>query len=272
MRDQFGRSRTVSGRKLPRVCVALLPAFMGLLVASAASLSDGAETHVQVVAIHVDSVPLDVNVRGLGTVIGQKKNIITSRHVVHQCPRLVVIDNTGLPHHADLLAEDSSNDLAIVRAPTLEMRGLKLRRSPLLQPRDQVWHVQPELSRPTQSEPEVTKARVHDLARRGDSRVVTLVGTAQRGVAAFRPGDSGGPVVDRSGRLVGIVAGVLPQARPGTGKIVSNIGFAINAAVIDLFLAAHEIEYDATLDEPLDIERGVELLLEHTVVVHCHRM
>lgn len=267
----------LTGRSIPilfsrrgrhQLCSTLALVFL-LLAPAQDSLSEG--TNLTAVAIRVKDIPIDGNLRGLGAVIGSGQHVLTSRHVVNTCPRIVVIDWKGLPHHASLTAEDERNDLAVIDVPTLEMTSLKIRDKPPLRPGEGVWHVKPDRSQLQMKNMAVGDANVSKLARRGDSRIVTLVGRSDPGAAAFRAGDSGGPVVDSAGLLVGIVAGVLPQSRAHASEYVRNIGFAINGGLVVLFLNANDIAHQTSGADAAGNWKSGAKLLDHTVVVHCLR-
>lgn len=63
--------------------------------------------------------------------------------------------------------------------------------------------------------------------------------------APVQGGNSGGPVVDEAGRVVGVVVSKLDALRVAdiSGEIPQNINFAIRAEVAKLFLGANGIDY-----------------------------
>src|SRR5439155_21695916 len=78
------------------------------------------------------------------------------------------------------------------------------------------------------SGPNVTTGTISALAGLGDdSRYLQIT-------APVQPGSSGGPLLDQSGNVVGVVVGKLDALRvaQAIGDIPQNVNFAINAAVI----------------------------------------
>jgi S1-C subfamily serine protease len=63
--------------------------------------------------------------------------------------------------------------------------------------------------------------------------------------APVQPGNSGGPLFDASGHLIGIVTGKLDVMRlaPFLGDIPQNVNFALKAEVVRIFLDSKGIAY-----------------------------
>ncbi len=98
---------------------------------------------------------------------------------------------------------------------------------------------------------------------RGDVSALAGIGGDTRFLqisAPVQPGNSGGPLLDRSGRLVGIVTGKLNATRVArsTGDIPQSVNFAIRSELAELFLRRHGISFavapaDGTRREASDI-------------------
>ena len=100
------------------------------------------------------------------------------------------------------------------------------------------------------SEANVTTGTVSALAGVGnDTRLLQMTVPVQ-------PGNSGGPLLDLQGRVVGIVVGKLDalQVASVTGDIPQNVNFAIKAGVAQSFLAASGVMYES--DETVPGDRG----------------
>jgi hypothetical protein len=92
--------------------------------------------------------------------------------------------------------------------------------------------------------------------------------------APVQPGNSGGPVLDQSGSVVGIVTSTLNAAevQKVTGDIPQNVNFSIKAAAARIFLETNGISVQTAsspsrLDVPSIVKRG----LGFTALVECWR-
>jgi len=85
----------------------------------------------------------------------------------------------------------------------------------------------------------VTSGHVNSLAgMRNDSTRLQIS-------APVQPGNSGGPLVDRSGAVVGVVVSKLNVTRLATvtGDFAQNVNFAIKPEMLRLFLEANQVRF-----------------------------
>jgi S1-C subfamily serine protease len=112
----------------------------------------------------------------------------------------------------------------------------------------------------------VTWGMVSALAGMGDdTRYLQLT-------APVQPGNSGGPVLDQSGNVVGVVVSKLNALKVAkmTGDIPQNVNFAIKGTIVQGFLDANGVEYGtAPSTTRLDTENIAELASKFTLVIEC---
>jgi hypothetical protein len=66
--------------------------------------------------------------------------------------------------------------------------------------------------------------------------------------APIQPGNSGGPVLDMGGDVIGIVTYKLNaiETMKAAGDVPENVNFALKASILRLFLDSHSIPYAAS--------------------------
>ena len=161
--------------------------------------------------------------RGSGFVIDENGLIMTSWHVVDKALSIRVIFYDGTESDANVVGKDPDKDLAVLRAKTLPdtLIPATLGNSRSLRPGDDVVAV----GHPFGIANSVTKGVVSGLNRTFSppGRDTKLQGLIQFD-AAVNPGNSGGPLLNANGEVVGIVTGLV---NPTTQDVFIGIGFAV---------------------------------------------
>jgi len=92
--------------------------------------------------------------------------------------------------------------------------------------------------------------------------------------APVQPGNSGGPLLDMSGNVVGVVTAKINAIRVAevTGDIPQNVNFAIKASVVRTFLDSRGVRYQTqTSDRILTAADVADRAKKFTVLVECWR-
>ena len=164
---------------------------------------------------------------GSGVVIVDKGIILTNLHVVSGMKRVVITFYDGSESEADLVSVHPENDLAVLRARTIpdDLPAATLGSSASLKPGDEVVAV----GFPFGIGPSVSAGVISGLNREFRSpqgqRVLTQLIQFD---AAANPGNSGGPLVNMDGDVVGIVTAIYT---PNEARTFIGIGFAATIAV-----------------------------------------
>ena len=178
---------------------------------------------------------------GSGFFVTPSGYMLTNEHVVSGCESLSLEDGTDL----DLVVAEEASDLALLRAPQTSARGhfLKLRSGRGLRLGESVLVAGYPLSGILTSSINVTQGGVTALSGPGQNRGLFQLS------APVQPGNSGGPVLDDAGRLVGVVVSKLNalSVAEETGDIPQNINFAISLGTTQSFLDAHGVDYQTLL-------------------------
>ena len=180
--------------------------------------------------------------QGSGWVWDEEGHIVTNSHVVEDAADIFVSFSNGRWAEAELVAHDSQSDLAVLRIEAPGGMVLRpLERAPAL---PKVGHYTIALGSPFGLENSMTLGIVSALGR---SLRVGSPGLAGRYSlpeviqtdAAINPGNSGGPLLDLSGRVVGINFAIRTEERSrfDTG-VNSGVGFAIPIMVAERVIPA----------------------------------
>jgi peptidoglycan hydrolase-like protein with peptidoglycan-binding domain len=90
--------------------------------------------------------------------------------------------------------------------------------------------------------------------------------------APVQPGNSGGPVLDRSGLVIGVVQSKLDalKAVRATGDIPQNVNFAVSLDVLADFLAKHNVQFNSVERQPaLETTQVAEIAQSFTYKISC---
>src|ERR1700735_1583851 len=185
---------------------------------------------------------------GSGVVIGAHGEILTNAHVIRNCGPITVRSASGDLATALVVERNEQNDLAVVRRAVPLTAVATFRDAGPVRAGDAVVALGYPLSGILATSANLTVGNVSALAGlRDDSRYLQIS-------APVQPGNSGGPLLDASGHLVGIVTAKLDAMRLArfTGDIPQNVNFALKAEVARTFLDSKGITYQtARLDKQL---------------------
>lgn len=171
---------------------------------------------------------------GSGFIIRSDGYVLTNNHVVEGAKEIVVTLADGRKFNGRVTGTDSRYDLAVVKIDATRLPTVELGDSDRIRPGDLAIAI----GNPYGLQHTVTAGIISGLARSIDGDP-TEPGIYIQTDAAINRGNSGGPLVDIDGRVVGINTAIIPQAQ--------GIGFAvpINVAknVLDDLIAGKKLVY-----------------------------
>lgn len=159
---------------------------------------------------------------GTGVVILDKGVILTNIHVVAGAKRIGLTFADGFEADAVVTGTRPEDDLAVLQAAAIpdDLQAATLQSTSGLAPGDYVTAV----GFPFGIGPSVSSGVVSGLKREYRSEGKRVLTNLIQFDAAVNPGNSGGPLLNASGEVVGIVTGIL---NPTEHRVFVGIGFAV---------------------------------------------
>jgi putative serine protease PepD len=191
---------------------------------------------------------------GTGVIISTDGEIITNAHVVEGADAVRVrLAGETEPREVRLLAADRGNDLALLRMSGDGFQAATFAAPDSVRLGDQVVAMGFALG--LEGEPSVTLGIVSAIERTIGSEGVYLDGLIQTD-AAISSGNSGGPLVNAAGEVVGINTAVI---RDTLTTAASNVGFAISVDEALPIIEALREQADGDGEARTEAYLGVEL-------------
>ena len=216
---------------------------------------------------------------GSGFYVSKFRHIVTNQHVVNKCKKITVGHSMKTQISADLIASDKRNDLAILQTVSMEMASadtksfvqkLSIQIVPILtgglmRSEDVVGgeeifvagyplgNMVSDQMKLTDGIVSATKGLDNDVSQFEISSVV-------------RKGNSGGPIYDKRGNIVGVAVSRLNVNR------AEYVNFGIKGSTVKQFLSAHDVPTKwSNRQDKIDTKDIYKIASKQTVMVVCHR-
>ena len=229
---------------------------------------------------------------GSGFFISKQGHIITNEHVVKKCNKITVGDNIDRQVPARLIEVDRKNDLALLITTTLDLASSEtkslikklstqklgieivplatagLMRSDDVELGEQIVVAGFPYGDIFSKDIKVTFGNVNSTKGVGDDSSQFQI------QAPVQIGNSGGPIYDKYGNIVGVVVAQLDKLKMAKtiGSLPENVNFGIKASTVKQFLNSSGLPTKwAERNKKMSDKDISQIASKQTVMVVCHR-
>lgn len=204
---------------------------------------------------------------GTGFIVAPRQ-IMTNHHVAEGCTAMTARLANGQEIPATVIAADPQRDLALLRTESDPGPVLPFRRAAEVRRGESVVTYGFPLAGLLSSGPTLTTGDVSALAGLGDNpRQIQISAPVQQG-------NSGGPLLDLRGHVVGVIVSKLNAQRiaQATGDIPQNVNFAVKHTEAVDFMREHGVQPQLeSIGTPRTAAEVGELAHASTVFLRCMR-
>ena len=201
---------------------------------------------------------------GSGFFISDEGHLVTNHHVVNYC-NITQVNYFGKTGKAKVVAYDRINDLALLETDITpkDKFDISTQDAKLL---DDIYVAGYPFGKAVSSSVKVTKGVVSALAGLENNYALVQID------AAIQPGNSGGPIVNTNGDVVGVAVAKLDykDALESYGVIPENTNFGIKSSILKNFTSANSIKNSNQEPKEIPKDQVGEKIQNATAYVGCY--
>ena len=202
---------------------------------------------------------------GTGFVISENGLIVTSEHVIKDAKNIEIVLRNGSKLKAVVLNKDPINDVAILKVD-LKSSYLKLISSRSKNKGDEVFTLGYPLVSLQGQEQKATFGRINALSGvKGDVRYMQVD-------VPIQPGNSGGPLIDSNGNVVGVITSMLHQMNTlrATGVLPQNVNYTVKSDYIIPLLPEYiQLEKVHTKSKNIKMSDLIKVVEDSVVLIYA---
>jgi S1-C subfamily serine protease len=165
---------------------------------------------------------------GSGFIISTDGFVVTNNHVIEQAHEIGVSLADGRTVKAELKGADPSTDIAVLKIDVTGLKALSFADSELLQP----GQIAIAIGNPLGLQHTVTAGVVSALGRTLRASNGRLIDDIIQTDASLNPGNSGGPLVNSLGQVIGVNTATIPSAQGLCFAVSSNLAAFVAGRLI----------------------------------------
>ena len=172
---------------------------------------------------------------GTGFIFSEDGYIITNHHVIEGADKITVTTYDDREYDAKLIGSDKDNDVALLKIEAEKLRAVSVAEMEKVEVGEQVIAIGNPLGELTFT---MTQGYISALDREINTNGVPI--NMLQTDAAINSGNSGGPLFDMNGNVVGMTTAKFSGNSGGSGASIEGIGFAI--PVDDVLRIVYELK------------------------------
>ena len=200
---------------------------------------------------------------GSGFFVTDQGHIVSNDHVVGVCKKVKAYED-GKEIYLDILATDSVNDIGLVKGKFKNTQYLNIKTDGAELGEDIVAFGYP-LSQTLSDSVKLTKGIVSSLSGLDNNYSQIQID------AAIQPGNSGGPVLNMNGQVIGVASAGLSKLYMAkkAAFIPENVNFAVAAPALTTFLKANKISVGTSSSRTLSTKDLAKIGKPATIQLFC---
>ena len=200
---------------------------------------------------------------GSGFFVSDQGHIVSNAHVVGVCKKVKTYEN-GEEVFLNILATDNVNDLGLVKGKFKNTQYLNIKTDGAELGEDIVAFGYP-LSQTLSDSVKLTKGIVSSLSGLDNNYSQIQID------AAIQPGNSGGPVLNMNGQVIGVASAGLSKLYMAkkAAFIPENVNFAVAAPALTTFLKANKISVGTSSSRTLSTKDLAKIGKPATIQLFC---